>query len=55
MEDYEEGGLPWLAQLVKNLPLMQETEFDPWVRKISWRGKWQPMPVILAWRIPCSE
>ena len=22
-------------------------EFDPWVRKISWRGKWQPAPVFL--------
>ena len=37
-----------MAQLVKTLPLMQETEFNPWVRKISWRGKWQPMPVILG-------
>ena len=23
-----------VAQLVKNLPAMQETRFDPWVRKI---------------------
>ena len=21
--------------------------FDPWVRKISWRRKWQPTPVFL--------
>ena len=21
--------------------------FDPWVRKISWRGKWQPTAVFL--------
>ena len=21
--------------------------FDPWVRKIPWRGKWQPTPVLL--------
>ena len=21
--------------------------FDPWVRKIPWRGKWQPNPVSL--------
>ena len=21
--------------------------FDPWVRKIPWRGKWQPTPVFL--------
>ena len=22
--------------------------FDPWVRKISWRRKWQPTPVFLS-------
>ena len=22
-------------------------EFDPWVRKICWRRKWQPTPVFL--------
>ena len=32
---------------VKNLPAMQETRFDPWVRKICWRRKWQPTPVLL--------
>jgi len=26
---------------------MQETGFDPWVRKILWRRKWQPTPVHL--------
>ena len=26
---------------------MQETWFDPWVRKISWRRKWQPTPGLL--------
>ena len=27
---------------------MQETfEFNPWVRKIAWRRKWQPTPVFL--------
>ena len=29
--------------------------FDPWVRKIPWRKKWQPTPVIHAWRIPWTE
>ena len=29
--------------------------FDPWVRKIPWRKKWQPTPVILAWGIPWTE
>ena len=32
-----------VAQLVKNLPAMQETNgFGPWVSKIPWRRKWQP-------------
>ena len=26
---------------------MQEMQFDPWVRKIAWRRKWQPTPVYL--------
>ena len=30
--------------------------FDPWVRKILWRQKWQPTLVfILAWKIPWTE
>ena len=36
-----------VAETVKNLPAMQETRFDPWVRKIPWRGVWQPTPVFL--------
>ena len=44
--------------------LMQETEFDPWVRKIPWRREWLPTPVfffflshssILAWKILWTE
>ena len=27
--------------------------FDPWVRKIPWRRKWQPS--IVAWEIPWTE
>ena len=33
--------------MVKNLPATQETQFDPRVRKILWRRKWQPTPVFL--------
>ena len=39
-----------MAQWVKNLPAMQETqETQVWsrVRKIPWRRKWQPTPVFL--------
>ena len=36
-----------LAQMVKYLPAMQETQVDPWVEKIPWRRTWQPTPVFL--------
>ena len=39
-----------MAQQVKNPPAVQETQdmvFDPWVRKMPWRRKWQPTPVFL--------
>ena len=35
-----------VAQMVKHLPTTQETRFDPWVRKIPWRRKWQPTSVL---------
>ena len=42
---------PQVAQWVKNLPAMQETQ-EVWVQflglleKIPWRKKWQPTPVF---------
>ena len=30
--------------MIKNLPAIQ---FDPWVRKVPWRRKWQPIPLLL--------
>jgi len=36
-----------LAQLVKNLPAMQETWAHSLVSKIPWRKKWLPTPVFL--------
>ena len=50
------------GSVVKNLPDSARRHrrygFDPWVRKIPWRRKWQPAPVFLpgkclnrgAWR-----
>jgi len=35
-----------VAQLVKNLPAMQETGLNLWVRKTPWRREWQPTPVF---------
>jgi hypothetical protein len=37
-----------VAQMVKNLPTMQATGFNSWIRKIPWRRKWQPTPVVLS-------
>ena len=34
-----------VAQMVKNLPVMWEPKFDPWVWKVPWRREWQPTPV----------
>jgi len=42
-----------IAQLVKNLPAMQETEFNSWVRKICWRRDRLPTPVFLGF--PCGS
>ena len=35
-----------MAQLVKNLPAMWETWFDPWIGKMPWRRKRLPTPVF---------
>ena len=40
-----------MALVVKNLPASacrcKRHRFDPWVRKIPWKGAWQPTPVFL--------
>ena len=49
-----EGPLGSLrAQLVKNLPAMQENWFDFWVGKIPWRRDRLPTPVFLGF--PCGS
>ena len=35
------------GSVVKNLPALWRPGFDPWVKKIPWRRKWQPTPVFL--------
>ena len=37
----------FVAQTVKNLPVIQEAWFNPQVGKIPWRRIWQPTPVFL--------
>ena len=39
--------------MVKNLPAMQETWFNPWVGKIPWRRDRLPTPVFLGF--PCGS
>ena len=36
-----------VAQIVKNMPAMLETQVQSLVRKIRWRREWQPTPVFL--------
>ena len=42
-----------IAQMVKNLPAMQDSQFDSWVRKICWRRDRLPTPVFLDF--PCGS
>ena len=59
MEFYLYNRTPYLAsmvaQMVKNLPDMQET----WVRSLGWedlwRREWQPTPVFLPEESPRTE
>ena len=46
-------GASLIAQLVKNLPAMQETPVQSWVRKIPWRRNRLPTPVFLGF--PCGS
>ena len=36
-----------VTQTVKNMPAVQETQFDPLVGKITWKEDWQSTPVFL--------
>jgi len=47
-------GASLVAQRVKRLPAMRETQFDPWVRKIPWK-RMATHSSILAWQIPWTE
>ena len=51
LENPMDRGAWWatvhVAWTLKNLPAMQETGFDPWVRKIPCRREWQTTPVSL--------
>ena len=38
---------PWWLSGKESACQSRKHRFDPWVRKTSWRGKWQPSPVFL--------
>ena len=40
-------GLPWWLRGKESACQCRRRGFDPWVRKIPWRRKWQPPPVFL--------
>ena len=40
-------GLPWWLMGKESSCQCKRHGFDPWVKKIPWRGKWQPSPVFL--------
>ena len=40
---------------MKNPPANRRSTFNPWVRKIPWRRKWQPTPVFLPGKFHGQE
>ena len=40
-------GLPWWLSGKESASQCRRHGFNPWVRKILWRRKWQPSPVFL--------
>ena len=46
------GGSDSKASAYNAGDLGSRPEFSPWVRKISWRRKWQPTPVFLPGKSP---
>ena len=43
-------GLPWWYSGKESAFQCRRCRFDPWVRKIPWRKKWQPTPIFLPGR-----
>ena len=41
------GGLLWWLSDEESTCQCRRCQLDPWIRKISWRRKWQPTPVLL--------
>ena len=45
---YPEKTIALVAQLVKNLPAMQHTQFNSWIGKIRWKRGRLPTLVLLS-------
>ena len=45
--DSEGHGLPWWLRQQSICLQHARPGFNPWVGKILWRRKWQPIPVLL--------
>ena len=41
-------GLPWRLSDKESVSQCRRHGFNPWVREIPWRRKWQPAPVSLS-------
>ena len=48
-------GASLVAQMVKNLPAIRETLFDPWVREDYLEKGMATHSRVLTWRIPWTE
>ena len=44
---YPTHGLPWWLSGKEPTSQCRRHGFNPWVRKIRWRRKWQPIPALL--------
>ena len=41
------SGVPGVSEVKASASNAGDPRFDPWVRKIPWRRKWKPTPVLL--------
>ena len=53
--NFKGKGLPRYLSGKESASQCRRHGFDSWFRKISWRKKWQPTPVLLPGKIPWTE
>ena len=52
---YHPLGLPWCPSGNESACQCRRHAFDPWVRKMPWRRKWQHTPSFLPGKSPWTE